>query len=262
MPAAPRARRSRFRPPRCARLRTSRENAPVSRPDLSKDPAAVASMFDRVARRYDLVNDLLSLGQARRWRSVVTGVVAAAAGQRVLDLAAGTGTSSAPLAAAGALVVPADFSLGMLRQGRRQQPHLPFVAADALQLPFADDAFDVVTISFGLRNVAGLQAALAEMRRVTAVGGRLVICEFSTPTNRLFRTIYRRYLGSMVRWASRAFSSDPAAYEYLGDSIVAWPDQRRLAEELTAAGWTAVRWRNLTGGIVAVHAATKTAPRA
>ena len=216
---------------------------------------------DRVARRYDLVNDLLSLGQTRRWRSVVTGVVAATAGQRVLDLAAGTGTSSAPLAADGATVVPADFSLGMLRQGRRQQPDLPFVAADALRLPFADESFDAVTISFGLRNVAGLQQALTEMHRVTKPGGRLVICEFSSPTNPLFRTIYRRYLGSVVRWASRAFSSDPAAYEYLGDSIVAWPDQKALAAELTAAGWGAAKWRNLTGGIVAVHVAIKGSPR-
>jgi demethylmenaquinone methyltransferase/2-methoxy-6-polyprenyl-1,4-benzoquinol methylase len=214
-------------------------------------------MFDRVARRYDLVNDLLSLWQTRRWRAVVTEVISATAGQRVLDLAAGTGTSSAPLTAGGAVVVPADFSLGMLRQGRRQQPQLPFVAADALQLPFADDVFDVVTISFGLRNVTGLQAALTEMLRVTVPGGRVVICEFSTPTNRLFRTMYQRYLGSMVRWAARAFSSDPAAYEYLGDSIVAWPDQPNLAAALTSAGWQEPRWRNLTGGIVAVHAATK-----
>lgn len=214
-------------------------------------------MFDRVARRYDLVNDMLSLGQTRRWRSVVTSVVAAAPGERILDLAAGTGTSSAPLAATGATVLAADFSLGMLKQGRQQQPGLPFVAADALALPCADDAFDAVTISFGLRNVAGLDAALAEMYRVTRNGGRLVICEFSTPTNPLFRTIYQRYLGSGVRWASRAFSSDPAAYEYLGDSIVAWPDQGTLAQRLTAAGWQSVRWRNLSGGIVAVHVATK-----
>lgn len=214
-------------------------------------------MFDRVANRYDLVNDLLSLGQTRRWRAVVTEVVKARAGQRILDLAAGTGTSSAPLAATGAEVIPADFSLGMLNQGRSQQPHLPFVAADALRLPFADASFDVVTISFGLRNVSGLEAALAEMRRVTSPGGKVVICEFSTPTNRAFRTIYRRYLGSMVRWASRVFSSDPAAYEYLGDSIVAWPDQGRLAQILISTGWVEPQWRNLTGGIVAVHVARR-----
>ncbi|NBO45758.1 MAG: demethylmenaquinone methyltransferase [Actinobacteria bacterium] len=229
----------------------------MSRPDLSKDPAAVASMFDRVAKRYDLVNDLLSLGQTRRWRTVVTNVVDARAGQRVLDLAAGTGTSSAPLAAQGATVIAADFSLGMLRQGRTQQQDLPFVAADAMKLPFADASFDVVTISFGLRNVHGLETALAEMFRVTSPGGKIVICEFSTPTNRIFRKIYRRYLGSIVRWASRVFSSDPAAYEYLGDSIVAWPDQQRLAQILTTAGWHRPRWRNLTGGIVSVHVAQR-----
>lgn len=229
----------------------------MSRPDLSKDPAAVASMFDRVAKRYDLVNDLLSLGQTRRWRAVVTDVIDARAGQRVLDLAAGTGTSSAPLAATGAMVIAADFSLGMLKQGRTQQPGLPFVAADAMKLPFADASFDVVTISFGLRNVSGLESALAEMFRVTAPGGTVVICEFSTPTNRIFRKIYRRYLGSIVRWASRVFSSDPAAYEYLGDSIVAWPDQERLAQILMTTGWHKPRWRNLTGGIVAVHMAER-----
>lgn len=229
----------------------------TGRPGLDKDPASIAGMFDRVAARYDIVNDLLSLGQTRRWRRIVAETIAAQPGERVLDLAAGTGTSSVPLLAVGADVISADFSLGMLRQGRRQYPQVQFVAADALRLPFADASFDVATISFGLRNVSELDQALAELRRVVRPGGRLVICEFSAPTNALLRAMYQRYLASAVRRLARAFASNPSAYEYLADSISAWPEQAALAARLTAAHWTHVRWRNLTGGIVAIHRATR-----
>ncbi|HWV76320.1 MAG TPA: class I SAM-dependent methyltransferase, partial [Isoptericola sp.] len=125
----------------------------MSRASLEKKPAEVASMFDGIAKRYDLVNDLVSLGQDRRWRRAVVDAVAAVPGERVLDLAAGTGTSSEPFADDGALVVPSDFSLGMLAVGKERRPDLSFVAGDATRLPFADAAFDAVTISFGLRNV-------------------------------------------------------------------------------------------------------------
>jgi demethylmenaquinone methyltransferase/2-methoxy-6-polyprenyl-1,4-benzoquinol methylase len=166
----------------------------MPRADLDKQPTEVAAMFDEVAERYDLTNDVLALGQTRLWRRAVVNAVAPRPGERILDLAAGTGTSSAPLAARGATVVPCDFSLGMLRVGRRREPALAFVAGDALRLPFEDAAFDAVTISFGLRNTVDPEAALAEMARVTRPGGRLVVCEFSHPAFGPVRTRDTRYL--------------------------------------------------------------------
>ncbi len=139
-------------------------------------------MFDRVAARYDLANDVLSLGQDRAWRKLVVEAVDPQPDQLILDLAAGTGTSSEPFAHAGAIVVPTDLSLGMLQVGKGRKPELSFVAADAVQLPYADGSFDAVTISFGLRNVEDTAATLTEMLRVTRPGGTLVVCEFSTPT--------------------------------------------------------------------------------
>lgn len=225
----------------------------MARADLDKQPTEVAAMFDEVAERYDLTNDLLALGQTRLWRRAVVNAVGARPGERVLDLAAGTGTSSAPMAARGATVVPCDFSQGMLAVGRRREPDLPFVAGDALRLPFADASFDAVTISFGLRNTADPLAALAEMARVTRPGGRLVVCEFSHPWFGPFRTIYSRYLMGALPGIARRASSNPDAYVYLAESIRAWPDQAELARMMTAAGWRDVEWLNLTGGIVALH---------
>ena len=229
----------------------------MPRADLDKQPTEVAAMFDEVAERYDLTNDVLALGQTRLWRRAVVNAVAPRPGERILDLAAGTGTSSAPLAARGAAVVPCDFSLGMLRVGRRREPELAFVAGDAMRLPFADATFDAVTISFGLRNTVDPQAALAEMARVTRPGGRLVVCEFSHPSFGPFRTMYSRYLMGALPGIARRASSNPDAYVYLAESIRAWPDQATLARQIRDAGWSDVRWRNLTGGIVALHAAVK-----
>ena len=235
--------------------------APTARPGgratLAKRRADVAAMFDHVAARYDLANDVLSLGQDRAWRRAVLEAVAARPGERVLDLAAGTGTSSEPFADAGAVVVPTDLSLGMLAVGKRRRPALSFVAADALQLPYADASFDAVTISFGLRNVEDTAAALEEMRRVTRPGGRLVVCEFSSPTWAPFRVVYTEYLMAALPRIARAVSSNPVAYTYLAESIRAWPDQARLAARLQAAGWRDVEWRNLSGGVVALHRAVR-----
>ena len=227
------------------------------RAELDKAPADVAAMFDRVAARYDLVNDLLALGQTRIWRSMVVNAVDPKPGQQILDLAAGTGTSSAPFAKRGAYVVPCDFSLGMLAVGKQRQPDLPFVAGDAMNLPFKDGVFDAVTISFGLRNVQDHDRALQEMLRVTRPGGVLIVCEFSAPVWKPFRTLYTEYLMKALPAIARKTSSNPAAYEYLAESIRAWPDQTQLAAKIRAAGWGKVQWRNATGGIVAIHRATK-----
>jgi demethylmenaquinone methyltransferase/2-methoxy-6-polyprenyl-1,4-benzoquinol methylase len=213
-------------------------------------------MFDDVAKRYDVTNDVLSLGQDRGWRKAVLAAVAAERGDRVLDLAAGTGTSSEPFLEAGASVVPTDFSLGMLQVGKQARPHLPFTAGDATKLPFADGVFDAVTISFGLRNIVDPLAGLREMRRVTRPGGRLVVCEFSHPTWAPFRTLYVEYLMRVLPPIARAVSSSPDAYVYLAESIRAWPDQPALAELIGEAGWQRPEWRNLSGGIVALHRAT------
>ena len=224
-----------------------------TRADLDKQPHEVARMFDAVARRYDLTNTVLTGGIDHLWRRAVVRAVDAAPGERVLDIAAGTGTSSEPYADRGVQVVPADFSHGMLAEGYRRRPDLPFTAADAMRLPFVDDAFDVVTMSFGLRNVADPGAALREFRRVVRPGGRLVVCEFSRPVVPVFSTVYRNYLMRALPQVARRVSSNPESYVYLAESIRAWPPQRELAEQVRAAGWQQVRWRNLTGGVVALH---------
>ena len=229
----------------------------MSRANLDKQPHEVAEMFDGIAGRYDLTNDVLSLGQDRRWRAATIRALGVAPGMRVLDLAAGTGTSSVPLADAGVDVVPCDFSYGMLEVGKRRRPDLGFVAGDATRLPFADASFDAVTISFGLRNVVDTAAALREMLRVTRPGGRLVVCEFSHATFTPFRTIYDNYLMRALPAIARAVSKETAAYTYLAESIRSWPDQQELGRILRAAGWRDVAYRNLSGGVVALHRAAR-----
>jgi demethylmenaquinone methyltransferase/2-methoxy-6-polyprenyl-1,4-benzoquinol methylase len=229
----------------------------VTRASLDKQPHEVAAMFDDVASRYDLTNDVLSLGQDRRWRKAVVTAVDPRPGERVLDLAAGTGTSSLPFADAGALVVPCDFSQGMLAVGKRNLPSLPFTAGDGTRLPFADGSYDAVTISFGLRNLVDPDAGLRETLRVTRPGGRLVVCEFSRPTWPPFRTLYVEYLMRALPAVARAVSSSPDAYVYLAESIRAWPDQQGLAARMAAAGWSDVEWRDMSGGVVALHRAVR-----
>ena len=226
----------------------------MTRASLDKDPAEVAAMFDEVAPKYDRTNTVLSLGLDRTWRTAVNEALDLQPGERVLDLAAGTATSSAALAGSGADVVGCDFSLGMLRVGRAAAHEgVALVAGDALRLPFRDAAFDAVTIAFGLRNTADRDLALRELLRVTRPGGRLVVCEFSHPTWAPFRGVYVNYLMRALPVVATKVSSDPAAYVYLAESIRAWPAQAALAGHLQRAGWGQVAWRDLTGGIVALH---------
>jgi demethylmenaquinone methyltransferase / 2-methoxy-6-polyprenyl-1,4-benzoquinol methylase len=225
----------------------------VSRAGLDKEPHDVAKMFDGVAEKYDVTNDVLSLGQDRRWRKRVVELVAPQPGEKILDLAAGTGTSSQPFADAGATVVPCDFSIGMLEVGKRERPRLAFTAGDGMLLPFGDETFDAVTISFGLRNIVDPIAGLRELFRVTKPGGRIVVCEFSTPTWGPFEAIYSNYLMRALPPIARKVSSNPESYVYLAESIREWPDQKGLALRMVEAGWGRVEWHNLSGGIVALH---------
>jgi demethylmenaquinone methyltransferase / 2-methoxy-6-polyprenyl-1,4-benzoquinol methylase len=229
----------------------------VAKADLTKRPNEVAAMFDEVAKHYDRTNSVLSVGNARRWRAATVRAVAPQPGERILDIAAGTGTSSAALAKSGADVVAVDFSKGMIDVGRTKHPTLDFVEADASALPFKTGEFDAVTISFGLRNIENPKKALAEMYRVTKPGGRLVICEFSKPPRALFRASYWAYLKYVMPVVVTTSSSNPEAYSYLLDSIQEWPDQETLAQWIRGAGFTRVAYRNLTVGIVALHRGRK-----
>lgn len=223
------------------------------RANLNKDPDDVSKMFDDVAHRYDFLNDLLSLGRTKAWRRVVTAIISPKPGMKILDIAAGTGTSSKPLVDKGADVIALDFSEGMLTAGRKRHKDIKFQQGDALSLPFAENTFDVTTISFGLRNTSDTSAALKDALRVTKKGGRIVVCEFSHPTNKVFRFIYLKYLMRALPVIAKRISKNPAAYIYLAESIQAWPNQSSLAQVMRQAGWETVSWQDLTFGIVAVH---------
>ncbi len=229
----------------------------MSSADLNKEPHEVAAMFDGVAEKYDITNDVLSFGRTRAWRKAVVAAVDPQPGEKILDLAAGTGTSTQPFFEAGAEAIACDFSLGMLEVGKRRYPHLTFVAGDGMNLPFADNSFDAVTISFGLRNIHDTLRGLQELYRVTKPGGRMVVCEFSHPTMKPFHKVYMEYLMKALPAVATKVSSNPDAYVYLAESIRAWPTQLELAELIGAAGWELCKWRDLTGGIVALHHAVK-----
>lgn len=212
-------------------------------------------MFDDVGEKYDLTNTILSFGQDRVWRKKARQRLALKPGEKVLDLAAGTAVSTVELTKSGAWVVACDFSQGMLAAGRDRD--VPKVVGDGMKLPFADNSFDAVTISYGLRNIHDFRAGLREMARVTRPGGRLLVNEFSTPTVPVFGTVYKEYLMRLLPKVARLVSSNPAAYEYLADSIREWPGQEGLAREINRNGWSESGWQDLTFGIVAIHSAIK-----
>ena len=238
-------------------------STPDPRPTQDKDAALVQAMFDRVAPRYDIANTVFSLGQDAHWRRVAAKAAAVGPGDLALDVAAGTGLLARDLRAAGAVVVALDFSWNMVATGAAADrasfggPQLLWVNGDAVALPLADASVDAVTISFGLRNLPDTVAGLREFARVLRPGGRLVVCEFSTPTSPAFRNIYQRYLVGAIPRLATVVTSDPSAYRYLAESILAWPDQRELAAIISSAGFSRVRWKDLTGGIVAVHQAIR-----
>jgi demethylmenaquinone methyltransferase / 2-methoxy-6-polyprenyl-1,4-benzoquinol methylase len=224
---------------------------PRTPPAAERTAPGVQRMFDRVAPRYDLANTVFSLGQDKGWRHAAARATRLAGGEVAADVACGTGALTAELATLDpdAVVVGFDFSQEMLKRAGGGR----FAAGDALALPLADASVDVVTIAFGLRNLPEPGQGLLEFRRVLRPGGRLVVCEFSTPVVPVFRDVYRRYLTRLMPVAARRLTSDPEAYQYLARSIGAWPDQPGLARWMQDAGFGKVAWRDLTGGIVALH---------
>jgi len=245
-------------------------------PAAERTADGVRRMFDRVAPRYDLANTVFSLGQDRAWRQAAALAAGLADGQSAVDVACGTGALTRELAALapGATVLGVDFSWEMVRRAAgppgppghppgvpRTPPAAPAcLVGDALRLPLRDSSVDLVTIAFGLRNLPEPGRGLLEFRRVLRPGGRLVVCEFSQPVVPVLRGVYRRYLTRLMPVAARRLTSDPEAYQYLARSIGAWPDQAGLAVWLQQAGFTRVAWRDLSGGIVALHRATARRP--
>ena len=221
----------------------------------------VGAVFSSVAGRYDLMNDLMSLGVHRLWKRFVIDLAAVRAGEHVLDVAGGTGDLTAAFArqvGPQGLAVLSDINGAMLGQGRarlldRGVTGVPLAQADAQHLPFADGSFDLVTIGFGLRNVTDKDAALRSMLRVLKPAGRLLILEFSKPLNETFARLYDEYSFRVLPMLGRLVANDEGAYRYLAESIRMHPDQQTLKGMMESAGFTRCQVYNLTGGIVAVH---------
>jgi demethylmenaquinone methyltransferase/2-methoxy-6-polyprenyl-1,4-benzoquinol methylase len=221
-------------------------------------------MFSRIASRYDLLNHLLSANIDRRWRAKVVSLVRDSLrdGARALDVACGTGDLSLALAAAGdAEITGLDFCRPMLdlaaRKTRDGGQAITYVEGDALSLPFADATFDVVTIAFGLRNLASVEGGLCELMRVTRRGGRVCVLEFSQPSVPGLRGLFGFYFTRVLPRVGGLLSGSRVAYEYLPDSVSRFPDQRRLAEMMRGAGFEGVGFEDLTGGIAAIHTGTR-----
>jgi demethylmenaquinone methyltransferase/2-methoxy-6-polyprenyl-1,4-benzoquinol methylase len=223
----------------------------------------VHGVFDRVAARYDLMNDLMSGGIHRRWKAQLIDQLAPRPGQTLLDLAGGTGDIARRFlarAGTGARVLVCDINEAMLRAGRDrsidrgQLDDIAWIVGDAEALPLASSSVDAVTISFGLRNVTRIDAALQEARRVLRPGGRFLCLEFSRVEAPLLRRVYDLYSFTVLPQLGHFVARDRDAYQYLVESIRRFPPQEQLAAMMAQAGFEQVRWRNLSGGIAAIHA--------
>ena len=228
----------------------------------SEKAARVRSVFDSVAGKYDLMNDLMSAGLHRLWKRFALSQTGLRPGQRALDVASGTGDLAAGLArqvGSAGLAVLTDINREMLSRGRDRlldkgiAGNVAFVIANAEQLPFPDRSFDCVTIAFGLRNVTDKGAALRSMRRVLRAGGRLLVLEFSQPRSTRLKPLYDAYSFRLLPVLGRLVTGDEASYRYLAESIRMHPDQAALAAMMSEAGFEDCRWHNLAGGIVALH---------
>ena len=218
-------------------------------------------MFDRVARRYDLVNTVLSGGTDGGWRRRAARLTGLKAGNWALDVACGSGKLTAQLARVagdGGRVVGLDFSPEMLEVARRDHPGLEFVEGDALKLPFDDATFDATTMAFGLRNLADPVEGLREMLRVVKPGGRAVVLEFVRPPQNLVGTAYRVYLRALLPAIGGALSGQPKAYRYLSDTVDSYRTPDELRAMAGAAGWSGVSYKGLAMGTVGILAGTKT----
>jgi len=224
------------------------------------DRHAVREMFEAIAPRYDFLNHLLSAGIDRRWRRKAVAIAQAGAQTRALDVCCGTGDSSLELARAGARVVACDFAPSMIALARRKPAgeggaNPNYLVADAMALPFADSVFDVVSVGFGIRNVEDLDAGVAEMARVTRPGGKVVILEFSTPPGAFVRSAFGFYFHRVLPRIGNALAGVRTdAYQYLPDSVRAFPAAPELARRMERAGLRGVRFCYLSGGIAAIHA--------
>ncbi len=232
----------------------------------SEHARRVREMFAGIANRYDLLNHLLSGNTDKRWRRLVAERlhdVLSSEGARALDVACGTGDLSLALAErTGARIVGTDFCRPMLEIAARKATatnvtEIPFVEGDALKLPFADSSFDAVSIAFGLRNLSSVEAGLKELWRVLKPTGRAAILEFSTPVVPGFRALFKFYFTRVLPRIGGMISGSRGAYEYLPDSVSRFPDQKRLAEMMREAGFEEVEYKNLTGGIAALHLGTR-----
>jgi demethylmenaquinone methyltransferase / 2-methoxy-6-polyprenyl-1,4-benzoquinol methylase len=217
-------------------------------------PGDVRTMFDRIAPVYDAMNRAMTLGLDRRWRRL-TVEAAVKPGDRVLDVCCGTGDLAVAAARAGGRVTGVDFSERMLERARKKRPALEWVLADATALPFGDGTFDVVTVGFGIRNLAELDAGLRELARVTRSGGKLACLEITRPRG-VLRPFFRLWFDGLVPLAGKALPGG-AAYSYLPASVRRFPGPEHLAAAIGAAGFTDIGWRLLGGGIVALHVGRK-----
>jgi len=226
--------------------------------------AKVQGLFARIAPRYDLINDLQSLGLHRYWKRRLIRLARVQAGVRALDLCCGTGDLALALARRGAEVVGLDFSQPMLEVAQRRKPtppralrNLHFIRADAQRLPFPDNSFEIVTVGYGLRNLACWEAGLGEMQRVARPGGRLLALDFGKPAHALWRSLYFGYLRLFVPWFGRLFFGNASAYAYILQSLEQYPGQQGVATKMRELGLDTVRVINLAGGAMSINYAEK-----